>query len=188
MRLIWSALWGAFPREIHLISEFLIPSLRAQALAPLAVPGRCQEWKEEGRPRPPGRGAAGGLSSPCPPSPQAPRCPAAFPNSSRSAPGPRVRALPAERRQPRLCLSLPGQKTLGQGPGHWKIIRRVTKGAGAIRSSDRVRFMNNVPRNAFWSLGVLVALCFGLGACACVHCRGGERISTGTTAPYTPGE
>lgn len=38
MRLIWSAQWGAFPREIHLISEFLIPSLRGLALAPFAAP------------------------------------------------------------------------------------------------------------------------------------------------------
>lgn len=44
-------------------------------------------------------------------------------------------------------------ETLGQGPGHQKMNRRVTEGAGAIGSNDRVRFMNNVPRNAFWSLG-----------------------------------
>lgn len=38
MHLIWSALWGAFPGEIRLISEFLIPSVGAQALAPLTTP------------------------------------------------------------------------------------------------------------------------------------------------------
>lgn len=48
MRLIWSALWGAFPREIHLISEFLIPSLRGRALAPFAAP-REVEGVEGGR-------------------------------------------------------------------------------------------------------------------------------------------
>lgn len=46
MRLIWSALWEAFPREIHLISEFLIPSLLAQAWLPSLLPRR---WKGEVR-------------------------------------------------------------------------------------------------------------------------------------------
>ena len=43
MLLIWSALWGAFPGELRLISEFLIPSVGAQALAPLATPQEVGE-------------------------------------------------------------------------------------------------------------------------------------------------
>lgn len=53
MHLIWSALWGAFPREVRLISEFLIPSLRAKAIAPHATPREV----EEERPAGPGGGA-----------------------------------------------------------------------------------------------------------------------------------
>lgn len=82
MHLIWSALRGAFPREIHLISEFLIPSLRAPALAPLAAPlevegvegGRLAEVSR--------RGMTEMLPGP-PPTPPL-RGPATFPNCSRS--------------------------------------------------------------------------------------------------------
>lgn len=80
MRLIWSALWGAFPREIHLISEFLIPSLRGPALAPFAasqevkgvVGGREAQAKGEGR----------GWDAPS--KPPGPHGQAAFPNCLRS--------------------------------------------------------------------------------------------------------
>lgn len=62
MHLIWSTLWGAFPREIHLISEFLIPSLRALARVPLSTPqvveggrlaqalGEGHDWEAPGTP------------------------------------------------------------------------------------------------------------------------------------------
>lgn len=59
MRLIWSALWGAFPGEIHLISEFLIPSLGAPASAPLAAP---REVRAGGRAR---AAKAGPAREPC---------------------------------------------------------------------------------------------------------------------------
>lgn len=65
MRLIWSSLWEAFPREIHLISEFLIPSLRAPALASLAAPQEVSRV-EGGRPAQ-ASGVGRGWGSPPPP-------------------------------------------------------------------------------------------------------------------------
>jgi hypothetical protein len=126
MRLIWSALWGAFPGEIHLISEFLIPSLRAPALAPLAAP---QEVKGRRQSQTTGEGTAGMLQSPQPPTRpptvQSPSC-----TTAGQAPRPQVSALRTERRQPHLCIFWSGQKALSQGPRNPKP-RRFSKGVGA---------------------------------------------------------
>lgn len=98
MHLIWSALWGAFPGERRLISEFLIPSLGAWALAPLATP---REVKGESRARATGEGHSWMLGS----SRGALARSSAAQPPSRTAqdpvPSPRVSASWAEERQPR---------------------------------------------------------------------------------------
>lgn len=88
MRLIWSALWGAFPREIHLISEFLIPSLRGPVLAPFATPQEVEGARGGREPHAKGEGH-GSLAAP------GPHGPGASPN----------------------CLRLGGVWSLGSGPG-----------------------------------------------------------------------
>lgn len=50
MHLIWSALWGTFPREVRLISEFLIPSLRTKAIAPHATPREAEGERQAAPP------------------------------------------------------------------------------------------------------------------------------------------
>lgn len=101
MHLIWSALWGAFPGEIHLISEFLIPFLRAEPLLPLlllgggrrkAGPGHWKEGRGWGAPQhPPPRPSR--LSEPLEPGAWA-----------------QVGVLWAKEGRPRLCLPWPGRK------------------------------------------------------------------------------
>ncbi|KAM8783500.1 paired box protein Pax-2 isoform 6-T6 [Rhynchonycteris naso] len=80
MRLIWSALWEAFPREKHLISEFLIPSLIAPALAPLAAPREVPGVERGRQAQATWAGRSGRLPSPF----NVPRDPAAFLKYSRS--------------------------------------------------------------------------------------------------------
>lgn len=136
MRLIWSALWGAFPREIHLISEFLIPSLRGPALAPFAAPQEVERVEGGGQAQAKGEGH--GWEAPS--LPPAPHGSAAFPNRSRSGAGVSglwVRVLPEAGRQLCLCLSSPGLKALGQGTGNRKRSGRMEKRAGTRGGSGQ---------------------------------------------------
>lgn len=135
MRLIWSALWGAFPREIHLISEFLIPFLRAPALAPLAAPWEVSGVEGERQAQATGAGRGWGLLRPLSLH-QAPCGPAAIPNCSKSGAwavgqGPDCGGQAATP----LPFPSPGRKAPGRGLGNPKMNRRIAKEAGVTRGS-----------------------------------------------------
>ena len=174
MRLIWSALWEAFPREMHLISEFLIPSLRASALAPFAAP-REVSGVEGGSQALANRARLGVFRTPLPPSPD----PAAFPNYSRSGawdPG-QGPACGGEAKTPLLFLS--GEKSPGPGRGNWKMSRRIAKGTGAIGGNGQdfhepFASCTICPETHLGVWGASRAW-FGLGACTCVPCGAGEK-------------
>ena len=158
MRLIWSALWGAFPREIHLISEFLIPSLRALALAPLATP-REVEGVEGGRLAQATREGLGWDAPRAPtrrPSPPPPRSPAAFLNCSRSgAWGPR--SGPCLQRVGSQASAFPPRvESTGPGNGKTEKEQKGRAGRGCNRGHRKgftEHFMHSLPRNAFGSSG-----------------------------------
>lgn len=110
MRLIWSALWEASPREMHLISEFLIPSLRTSALAPFAAPWEVS-GVEGGSRAQANKAQLGGLSHPLSPLPQT-QLPSR--TTRGQVPGTQVRALVAAGRQRHPCFFSLGRKALGQ--------------------------------------------------------------------------
>lgn len=182
MRLIWSALWGAYPGEIHLISEFLIPSLRARALAPGAAPqevggGRQAQATGEGR----GWDAPAAAQGPR----QAPRGPAAFLNSLR--PGSwALGQRPAGRgRQPVPLPFLVRAESVGTGNGRpVKEKRSVHERNQCEREQRRglhrhFTILHNLPRKVLKSLGRVSHAWLR-------YTRGGMRIpdhTSGTPAP-----
>lgn len=161
------------------------PLPQSPALAPLAAPREV-----EGRRHFPASGEGRGWDAPA-----APACLTKAQPPSQAvggrAPGPWVRALQEEGRQPHFCLFSPGRKTLG--PGNWKPEngrKGFWKGAcvGGSGAADWVytstSLLHNMPRNAFESPGVVLGLAWGAGAW--VHSRCGVPIRHPDT--YTQAE
>lgn len=190
MRLIWSALWGAFPREIHLISEFLIPSLRGPVLAPFATPQEVEGARGGRGPHAKGEEHSS-LAAP------GPHLPGASPNCLRlggvwslgSGPGPCLQYSGSHAS----AFPHPDRKLWARERGNWKRSRRVERRAGTSGGS-RKGLHEHFTSCTIYPEMHLVALStsrawLGLAwdACVCVYlgCGGGSQRGPCFSHTYT---